>query len=50
MPVPAKSTAEVAIEMESTHQSTGSLHSQAAWTGEGNNDQSVVDALSKSSG
>jgi len=50
MPVPAKNTAEVAIEMEPTHLSTGSLHSQAAWTGEDNNDQSVIDALSKPSG
>lgn len=51
MPLPAKNTAEVAIEMKPTHLSTGSLHSQSAWTGENdNNQQSVVDALSKPSG
>ena len=51
MPLPAKNTADVAIEMEPTHLSTGSLHSQSAWTGENDdNQQSVVDALSKPSG
>jgi len=51
MPLPAKNKAEVAIEMEPTHLSTGSLHSQSAWTGENDtNQQSVVDALSKPSG
>jgi len=51
MPLPAKNKAEVAIEMEPTHLSTGSLHSQSAWTGESDaNQQSVVDALSKPSG
>ena len=51
MPLPAKNTVEVAIEMEPTHLSTGSLHSQSTWTGENeNNQQSVVDALSKLSG
>lgn len=51
MPMPAKHTADVAIEMEPTHLSTGSLHSQSAWTGEqDNNKQSVIDALSKPSG
>lgn len=51
MPLPAKNTTEVSIEMEPTHLSTGSLHSQSAWTGENdNNQQSVVDALSKPSG
>lgn len=50
MPLPTKNTAEVAIEMEPTHHSTGSLHSQSTWTGQGNSDQSLVDALSKLSG
>ncbi|KAL9984067.1 hypothetical protein ACROYT_G006323 [Oculina patagonica] len=51
MPMPTKHTADVAIEMEPTHLSTGSLHSQSAWTGEqDNNKQSVIDALSKPSG
>lgn len=51
MPMPSKQTADVAIEMEPTHLSTGSLHSQSTWTGEqDNNKQSVIDALSKSSG
>ena len=51
MPLPAKNTAEVAIEMKPSHLSTGSLHSQSAWTGENDNNQpSVVDALSKPSG
>ena len=47
---PAKNTADIAIEMQPTHLSTGSLHSQAAQTEPDNNDQSVVYALSKSSG
>ena len=50
MPLPAKNTTEVAIEMEPTHHSTGSLCSQSTWTGESNSDQSLVDALSKLSG
>ena len=51
MPLPAKNMAEVAIEMKPTHLSTASLHSQSAWTEENdNNQQSVVDALSKPSG
>lgn len=47
---PAKNTADIAIEMQPTHLSTGSLHSQAAQTEPDNNDQSMVYALSKSSG
>lgn len=51
MPVPTKNTADIAIEMEPTHLSTGSLHSQSAWTGEqDSNSSTVVYALSKSSG
>ncbi|RMX55135.1 hypothetical protein pdam_00007427 [Pocillopora damicornis] len=51
MPVPTKNTADIAIEMEPTHLSTGSLHSQSAWTGEqDSNNSTVVYALSKSSG
>lgn len=48
---PAKNTtADIAIEMQPTNLSTGSLHSQAAQTEPDNNDQSVAYALSKSSG
>ena len=47
---PAKNTADIAIEMQPAHLSTGSLHSQVAQTEPDNNDQSVVYALSKSSG
>lgn len=52
MPMPTKQTVDVAIEMEPTHLSTGSLHSQSTWTGaeQDNNKQSVIDALSKCSG
>ncbi|XP_073241242.1 uncharacterized protein [Porites lutea] len=47
---PAKNTADIAIEMQPTHLSSGSLHSQAAQTEPDNNDQSMVYALSTSSG
>lgn len=47
---PAKNTADIAIEMQPTNLSAGSLHSQAAQTEPDNNDQSVAYALSKSSG
>ena len=47
---PAKNTADIAIEMQATNLSTGSLHSQAAQTEPDKNDQSVAYALSKSSG
>ena len=50
MPVPTKYATDVAIEMEPTHLSTGSLHSQSVQTEPDNNDQTVVGALSKSSG
>ena len=47
-----KNMASVAIEMERTHLSTDTLHSHLTWTGEQSRDnkESIIDALSKSSG
>lgn len=50
MSAPSRNTADFAIEMELTHGSTASVRSQAAWTEEDSNDQSVISALTKSSG
>jgi len=48
--VPSKNTADFAIEMEPTHGSAASVRSQAEWTEKDSNDQSVIGALTKSSG
>lgn len=50
MSVPSQNTADFAIEMEPTHGSAASVRSQAGWTEEDSNDQSVIRALTKSSG
>ncbi|XP_015775706.1 PREDICTED: uncharacterized protein LOC107353839 [Acropora digitifera] len=48
MSVPSKNTADFGIEP--THGSAASVRSQAEWTEKDSNDQSVIGALTKSSG
>ena len=50
MSVPSKNTADFAEEMEPTHGSAASVHSKAELTEKDSNDQSVIGALTKSSG
>lgn len=50
MSVPSNNTADFAVEMEPTHGSAASVRSKAELTEEDSNDQSVIGALTKSSG
>lgn len=50
MSVPSNNTADFAVEMEPTHGSAASVRSKAELTEKDSNDQSVIGALTKSSG
>ena len=50
MSVPSNNTADFAVEMEPTHGSAASVCSKAELTEKDSNDQSVIGALTKSSG